>query len=193
MKIENIKKYIKNSPVNSAFLAIIIIYFIIVTLGGGTTDIDTLIKFGALYPPLVSEFNEYYRLVTSIFMHIGITHLFFNGYALYVFGTQIERLIGHKKYLAFFLLTGIAGNTATYFFNFISVSAGASGSLFGVLGAFLYLIIHHKDMVTKEGKKNILTLLGINLLITIAIPNISVTAHFGGFIMGYLASFIFIK
>lgn len=193
MTIENIKSYIKNSPVNSAFLAIVVIYFIILTIGGGSTDIDTLIKFGALFPPSVNEFNQYYRFVTSIFMHIGFTHLLFNGYALYIFGTQIERLIGHKKYLLFFLLTGIAGNVATYFFNFVSVSAGASGSLFGLLGAFFYLIIHHKDMVTKEGKKNILTLLGINLLITLIIPNISVTAHFGGFIMGYLASFIFIK
>lgn len=193
MTIENIKSYIKNSPVNSAFLAIVVIYFIILTIGGGSTDIDTLIKFGALFPPFVNEFNQYYRFVTSIFMHIGFTHLLFNGYALYIFGTQIERLIGHKKYLLFFLLTGIAGNVATYFFNFVSVSAGASGSLFGLLGAFFYLIIHHKDMVTKEGKKNILTLLGINLLITLIVPNISVTAHFGGFIMGYLASFIFIK
>lgn len=193
MRIESIKEYIKKSPVNASLLAIIIIYFIILTLGGGSTDIETLIKFGALYPPFVAEFNEYYRLVTSVFMHIGITHLLFNGYALYVFGTQIERLMGHRKYLGFFLLTGIGGNLATYFFNFVSVSAGASGSLFGLLGAFFYLIIHHKDMVTKEGKKNILTLLGINLLITIAVPNISVTAHFGGFIMGYLLSFIFIK
>lgn len=193
MRIESIKEYIKKSPVNASLLAIIIIYFIILTLGGGSTDIETLIKFGALYPPFVAEFNEYYRLVTSVFIHIGITHLLFNGYALYVFGTQIERLMGHRKYLGFFLLTGIGGNLATYFFNFVSVSAGASGSLFGLLGAFFYLIIHHKDMVTKEGKKNILTLLGINLLITIAVPNISVTAHFGGFIMGYLLSFIFIK
>ena len=193
MRIESIKEYIKKSPVNASLLAIIIIYFIILTLGGGSTDIETLIKFGALYPPFVAEFNEYYRLVTSVFMHIGITHLLFNGYALYIFGTQIERLMGHRKYLGFFLLTGIGGNLATYFFNFVSVSAGASGSLFGLLGAFFYLIIHHKDMVTKEGKKNILTLLGINLLITIAVPNISVTSHFGGFIMGYLLSFIFIK
>lgn len=193
MRIENIKRYIKTSPVNSTFLAIIIVYFIIITLGGGTTNVETLVKFGAFFPPFITQFNQYYRFVTSIFIHIGVTHLFFNGYALYIFGTQIEKLMGHKKYILFFLLTGIVGNIATYFLNPTSVSAGASGSLFGLLGVFLYLIIHHKDMITKEGRKSILQLLGLNLLITIIIPNISITAHLGGLITGYLASFVFIK
>ncbi len=193
MTIESIKRYIKRSPVNSSFIAIIILYFIIITIGGGTTDTRTLVKYGAFFPPLISEANQYYRFITSIFIHIGITHLIFNTYALYIFGTQIERLMGHKKYILFFLITGIGGNIATYFFNFVSVSAGASGSLFGLLGVFLYLIIHHKDMITIEGRKSILQLLGINLLITVAIPNISITAHLGGLVIGYLASFIFIK
>lgn len=193
MGIQNIKRYLKRSPVNATFLATIIVYFIIITLGGGSTNVRTLIKYGAFFPPFIAELGQYYRFITSIFIHIGITHLLFNGYALYIFGTQIERLMGHKKYILFFLLTGIGGNIATYFFNPISVSAGASGSLFGLLGVFLYLIRHHKNMITPEGRKSILKLLGINLLITVIVPNISVTAHFGGFIVGYLASFIFIK
>lgn len=193
MNMENIKRYIKRSPVTSSFLLIIVIYFAIITLGGGSTDIETLVKYGAFFPPFISELNQYYRFITSIFIHIGFTHLFFNGYALYVFGTQIERLMGAKKYAVFFLLTGISGNIATFFFNYISVSAGASGSLFGLFGAFFYLIIHHKDMITKEGRKSILSLLGINLVLTIVVPNISITAHLGGFVIGYLASYVFIK
>ena len=93
--------YIKKTPANAGFLAIIIVYFIIMTLNGGTTDTLTLVKFGALFPPLVKEYGQYYRLVTSIFIHIGLTHLLFNGYALYIFGTQIERLMGFKKYILF--------------------------------------------------------------------------------------------
>lgn len=193
MSLEGIKRYIKKSPVNSTFLGIIIAYFIIITLGGGTTNTETLVRYGAFFPPFISEFNQYYRFITSIFIHIGITHLIFNSYALYIFGTQIERLMGHKKYILFFLITGIGGNVATYFFNFVSVSAGASGSLFGLLGAFLYLILHHKEMITSEGRKSILQLLGINLLITVAIPNISITAHLGGLVVGYIASFIFLN
>ena len=193
MNRENIKNYLKNSPVNSMFLGIIVIYFIIMTLAGGTTDTEVLLRFGAFAPPLVLEFNQYYRFITSIFIHIGFTHLLFNGYALYIFGTQIERLMGPKKYLLFFLITGVGGNLATYFFNFVSISAGASGSLFGLLGAFFYIIIYHKNMMTREGKNGILRLLAINLIITLIVPNISVTAHLGGFAIGFLASYVFIK
>lgn len=181
------------SKVTFALLAIMIVYFIFLTLNGGSTNTETLIKYGAFVPPYIVFFNQYYRFITSIFMHIGLMHLFFNGYALYIFGPQIERLMGAKKYLLFFLLAGLGGNIATFFFQFESVSAGASGSLFGLFGAFLYLVYRHKDMVTPEGRKSILSLLGVNLLLTIAVPSISITAHLGGLIIGYLLSYIFIK
>lgn len=193
MRKENLIEQYKKSPVTFTFLGIIIVYFIIMSLNGGTTNSLNLLRFGALYPPFMLRFNQYYRLITAIFIHIGIMHLFFNSYALYIFGTQIERVMGSLKYLIFFLLAGIGGNIVTYFFNFDSISAGASGSLFGILGAFVYLIRHHKNMITPEGRKSILMLLGINLLITIVTPSISITAHFGGLIIGYFLSYIFIK
>ncbi len=193
MFIEKLKKLYEKSKVTFTLLAIMIVYFIFMSLNGGTTNIQTLIKYGAMVPPFVSEYNEYYRFVTSIFIHIGITHILFNGYALYVFGPQIEGLMGPKKYLLFFILTGIGGNIATYIFNYQSVSAGASGSLFGLFGAFLYLVVRHPNIVTPQGKKSILQLLGINLLLTFAVPSISITAHLGGLIIGFLLSFIFIK
>lgn len=183
----------KRSKVTFTFLTIIIVYFIVITLNGGTTDVETLVRFGALYPPFILQYNQYYRFVTSIFIHIGIMHILFNGYALYIFGPQIERLMGAKKYLLFFLLTGIGGNIVTFFFNFVSISAGASGSLFGLFGAFLYLVHRHKDMVTPEGRKSILRLLGINLALTMLVPSISITAHLGGLVIGYLLSYAFIK
>lgn len=193
MRREKLTRLIKESPVTFTFLVIMIIYFIIITLNGGTNDIETLVRFGAFFPPFIFKYNEYYRFVTSIFIHIGIMHLFFNGYALYIFGTQIEGLIGKIKYLIFFLLTGLAGNLATYYFNPISVSAGASGSLFGLFGAFVYLIHRHKEMITPEGRKSIISLLGVNLAITVLVPSVSITAHLGGLIAGYVLSYIFIK
>lgn len=191
--VDKLKKFYDKSKVTFILLTIMIVYFIFMTLNGGTTDVETLIKYGALFPPAIVQYNQYYRFITSIFIHIGISHIFFNGYALYAFGTQIEKLMGAKKYLIFFLLTGIGGNLATFFFNFISVSAGASGSLFGLFGAFLYLIHRHPNVVTPEGRKSILSLLGINLALTVLVPSISITAHLGGFIMGYLLSYGFIK
>lgn len=193
MKKRNLIEKYKRTPVTFTLLGVIIVYFIIMTVNGGTTDTKTLVRFGALYPPLVLFYGEYYRLITSVFIHIGVMHLFFNSYALYIFGTQIERVMGKVKYLIFFLLTGIGGNIVTFFFSFETISAGASGSLFGILGAFVYLIQHHKDMITPEGRKSILKLLGLNLVITFISPSISITAHLGGLIIGYLLSYIFIK
>ncbi len=198
MLMEKLINFYKRSKVTFILLTIMIIYFIFITLNGGTTNLEALVKYGALYSPFVIMYKEYYRFITSIFIHIGITHIFFNGYALYIFGPQIERLMGAKKYLLFFLLTGIGGNLVTFFFEFISmeftsVSAGASGSLFGLFGGFLYLIHRHSDIVTPGGRKQILSLLGINLLLTILVPNISTTAHLGGLVIGYLLSYIFIK
>ena len=190
---DKIINFYKKNPVTSTLLTIMIVYFIFLTLNGGSTNIETLVKYGAFFPPLVVAGNQYYRFITSIFMHIGIMHIFFNGYALYIFGPQLERLMGAKKYLLFFLLTGIGGNIVTFFFNFTSVSAGASGSLFGLFGAFLYLVHRHRDMVTPEGRQSIIRLLVINLILTVAVPSISVTAHLGGLIIGYLLSYGFIK
>lgn len=190
---DRITSLYKKSKVTLSLLVIMIIYFIFISLNGGTTNSMALVKYGAFFPPFIVEFNEYYRFVTAIFIHIGFSHILFNGYALYVFGPQIEMLMGQKKYLLFFLLTGIGGNIATFFFNYASISAGASGSLFGLFGAFLYLVRRHPNMVTPEGRKSILSLLGVNLLLTFLVPSISITAHLGGLIIGYLLSYVFIK
>lgn len=191
--MEAIKDFYKKSKVTFIFLASMIVYFIIMTLNGGSTDAETLVKYGAFYPPYIVAFNQYYRFITSIFIHIGISHILFNGYALYIFGPQIEMLMGKKKYLLFFLLTGIGGNLLTFFFNFNSISAGASGSLFGLFGAFLYLVHRHPNMITPSGRKDIISLLVVNLILTIVVPSISITAHLGGLAIGYLLSYIFIK
>lgn len=193
MILERLKDFYNRSKITFTLLSIMVVYFVFMTLNGGTTNGQNLVRYGAMYGPFVLGFNQYYRFISSIFIHIGIMHLFFNGYALYVFGPQIERLMGPRKYLLFFILTGIGGNIATFFFNFSVVSAGASGSLFGLFGAFLYLVVRHPNMVTPAGKKSILQLLGINLLLTFAVPSISITAHLGGLVIGFLASFIFVK
>lgn len=190
---EKLTSFYKKSKVTFILLSIMIIYFIWITFNGGTTNPKALIRYGAMYPPYVLAYNEYYRFITAIFIHIGITHILFNGYALYAFGPQIERLMGPKKYLLFFFLTGVGGNIITFFFNFKTISAGASGSLFGLFGVFLYLIHRHKYMITPEGRKSILSLLGVNLLLTLAVPSISTTAHIGGLVIGYLLSYLFVK
>lgn len=193
MLSERLTFFYRRSKVTFIFLTIMVVYFIFITLNGGTTNVETLVRYGAFYPPFVVMYREYYRFITSIFIHIGAAHIFFNGYALYIFGPQIERLIGPKKFLLFFLLTGAGGNLATFLFNFTSVSAGASGSLFGIFGAFLYLVRRHSHLVAPGGKRQIFSLLIVNLVLTFLVPSISTTAHLGGLAMGYLLSYVFIR
>lgn len=90
--------------------------------------------FGAQYGPLVS-LGQWYRIVTAMFMHGGFLHLAFNMYALYILGSNAEALYGTYKFLSFYLLSGIVGNIATQFFYYDSLSVGASGAIFGLVGA----------------------------------------------------------
>ncbi len=191
--IDKIKDFYKRSKVTAIFLTIMLGYFVFLSLNGGSTDSYTLAKYGAFFPPIIKEYGEYYRFISSIFIHIGLSHIFFNSYALTILGPQLEYIMGGKKYFLFFLLTGFFGNLATYVFNFNSLSAGASGSLFGLLGAMLFLTRKYKDFISPQVKNSILQVVGINLVLTIVVPSISVTAHLGGLISGFLLSFIFFK
>ncbi len=90
--------------------------------------------FGAQYGPLVSQ-GQWYRIITAMFMHGGFLHLAFNMYALYILGSNAEALYGTYKFLSFYLLSGIVGNIATQIFYYDSLSVGASGAIFGLVGA----------------------------------------------------------
>jgi membrane associated rhomboid family serine protease len=114
-------------------LGIIVIVFIIETLIGGSTETDVLIRLGAKVTPLVAA-GEYWRLLTAMFLHIGIVHVLFNGYALVAIGTELERILGWRRFLAIYLLSGLFGGLASYAF-IASLSAGASGAIFGIIGA----------------------------------------------------------
>ncbi|MFA7412551.1 MAG: rhomboid family intramembrane serine protease [Tissierellaceae bacterium] len=190
--MDKIINYYKRNKVTFILLAIMIVYFIFISVNGGTTKVEPLVKYGALYPPYILKYHQYYRFITAIFIHIGPVHILLNGYALYILGPQMERLMGPKRYLFFFLLSGLGGNMATFFFNFVSVSAGASGSLFGIFGALLYIIHRHRDLISPPARKSILQLLIVNLLFTLALPGISTTAHLGGLLIGYILSYRFI-
>lgn len=90
--------------------------------------------FGAQFGPLVSG-GQWYRIVTAMFMHGGFLHLAFNMYALYILGSNAEALYGTYRFLSFYLLSGIVGNIATQIFYYDALSVGASGAIFGLVGA----------------------------------------------------------
>ena len=152
---------------------------------GGSTNTEVLIRMGAKVTPLIAA-GEYWRLFTSMFLHIGVMHLAFNGYALLAIGTELERLFGHGRFLAIYLLSGLMGSLASYAFSY-SLAAGASGAIFGLIGALGAFFAIHRERLGTWGRNrlmNIVFLIGLNLFLGFTRPGIDNLAHIGGLLAG---------
>jgi rhomboid protease GluP len=167
-------------------LGIILVVFALETLAGGSTNTEVLVRLGAKVNPLIAA-GEYWRLFTSMFLHIGIMHLAFNGYALVAIGTELERLLGWQRFLTIYILSGLFGGLASYAFS-NSLSAGASGAIFGVIGALAAFFLRHRQQLGTWGQRrlaNIAFLLVINLFLGFTQPGIDNLAHLGGLLSGF--------
>ncbi|WP_082407016.1 rhomboid family intramembrane serine protease [Bacillus sp. JCM 19041] len=131
--------------------------------------------------------GEWWRLVTSMFLHIGMLHLLFNGMALYFLGSAVEQLFGSFRFLMIYFLAGIFGSIVSFAFN-DSVSAGASGALFGCFGALLYFGLKQPNLFFRTLGRNIFFLLLFNLVLGFIVPGIDNGAHIGGLIGGFLTA-----
>jgi rhomboid protease GluP len=166
-------------------LGILVAVFLVETLLGGSTDTEVLIRLGAKVTPLIAA-GEYWRLFTSMFLHIGLMHLAFNGYALFVLGTELERLYGSGRFLAIYLLSGLFGSLFSYTFS-ESLSAGASGAVFGLVGALAAFFTLQRKLLGDYGRKrliNIGIIVALNLFWGLSQPGIDNWAHMGGLISG---------
>src|ERR671939_386096 len=138
---------------------------------------------GALWGPAV-EHGDWWRLLTSAFLHYGPIHLFMNMLALYWFGTALELRLGAARYLALYLVSGLAGSAGALLVDPLVPTVGASGAIFGILGAGLVLE-RQRDYVFGGGA---LAVILINLVFTFTVPNISIGGHLGGLVGGALAT-----
>ncbi len=186
------KKYEKTfSPkkivITPAIIAInIFIFLAMYIFGNGSTDINTLIAFGANFGPLVKN-GELFRLVTAAFLHIGVIHLAVNMYSLHLIGNQIENYFGKTKYLIIYLGSAIVGSLLSVVLT-DSVSAGASGAIFGLLGSLLYFGYHYRLYLGSVLKDRIIPIIIFNLVLGFMISGIDNAAHIGGLIGGILLS-----
>lgn len=166
----------------------LIVFGLMYVFGNGSENIDTLIKFGANYAPLTKS-GEYYRLITSAFLHIGVIHLLCNLYALYVIGPQIEQFFGRVKYILIYLFSAIMGSLFTLVLSGDStVSAGASGAIFGLFGAILYFGYTYRGYIGNAIISQIVPVVLLNLFIGLTSTNIGNAAHIGGLVGGYVMS-----
>ncbi len=175
------------TKVNTLLIAVNIIYFLVLEFTGSSLDIHHMIDFGALQRKYVLEYGQYYRLVTAMFMHYGIGHISGNMLILYLIGDNLERAIGSIKYLFFYLVTGVIANCATLFYDRpSSVSAGASGAVFAVMGALLYILILNKGRLEDLTAQRIGATLLISFYSGLRATNVGNIAHFNGALFGFV-------
>ena len=146
-----------------------------------------VLQRGALIPALVAQ-GEWWRLITSVFLHSGIAHLGFNMLALYFLGSFTEEAFGRSRFFALYLLSGISGGLAyLYFGGFDQAAVGASGAIFGLLGGVLGYALRRGTFSWQNPLiRQLLILLALNLYLGFSIPNISNTAHLGGLAGGFV-------
>lgn len=170
-----------------------IIVFLALMLSGASlfqVDAPTLYNFGGLVNyDSMSNNGELIRIVTSLFVHGGLIHLLLNLYSLYIIGPQLESFFGKTKFLLIYLGSGIVGNLFSMLFqgDYV-VSVGASGAIFGLLGALLYFGYHYRVYLSGVIKSQIIPLIILNLFIGFSLSGINNVAHIGGLLGGYLTA-----
>ncbi|SDH49570.1 rhomboid protease GluP [Alteribacillus persepolensis] len=167
-------------------LTAILLMFFLIEQAGSSTDILTLIEFGAKYNPAILE-GEWWRLFSAMFLHIGFFHLFMNSLALFYLGTAVERIYGTFRFIFIYFTAGLFGSLASFAFN-EQISAGASGAIFGCFGALLYFGFIHRKLFFRSMGMNVILILAVNLAFGFMVPAVDNGAHIGGLIGGFLAS-----
>ncbi|MFD3447729.1 rhomboid family intramembrane serine protease [Microbacteriaceae bacterium 4G12] len=168
------------------FVVTQIIMFALLQWYGGSTNTETLIRFGAKYNPLILQ-GEWWRFITPIFLHIGFLHLLMNTVALYYIGNQVERIVGNVRFIIIYLFAGISGSVLSFVLS-SSVAAGSSGAIFGCFGALVYIALTHSKLFSKSVMQSVLTLIGVNLIFGFVMPGIDNAGHIGGLVGGFLAA-----
>lgn len=178
--IESVFK-MKYPIVTYLLIALNVILYVIPVL---TNSYDTIINNFCVYGPLIKA-GQYYRIITGVFLHGGILHLAFNCYALYVIGSQLESYLGKVRYLIIYLFSAVTASLFSMIFN-SNPSIGASGAIFGLMGALVYFGYHYRVYLGNVLKSQIIPLILFNLLIGALSTGIDNFAHIGGLIGGLL-------
>lgn len=170
------------------FLGINILIFLLMSLAGGSMNLPTMLAFGAKHNAAIDN-GQWWRFITPIFIHIGLIHLFFNSYALWMVGPQVEKLYGPARFVLLYVGTGVAGVAASYFYNPGVPSAGASGAIFGLFGVLLVFGLRYRNSIPPFFKRavgtGVLPVIIINLIIGFTMSQfIDNSAHLGGLLAG---------
>ncbi len=183
--------------INGVLIAVNILYFFWLEFHGSTENAAFMVEHGAMYVPLVVREGEYYRLLTAVFMHFGISHLVNNMVILFVLGDNLERALGKVKYLVFYLICGVGANVFSMVVSIreyeLAVSAGASGAIFGVIGGLLYVVIRNRGRLEDLSTRQLALFVVCSLYFGFTSTGIDNAAHVGGLVLGSLLAAIFYR
>lgn len=178
----------RHSPVTIAIIAVIAVVFVFEVLAGGSQVPAVLVSLGAIVPGLFAR-GEYWRLLAAMFLHIGALHLLLNLWALYQLGGVYELLFGSRRFALVYFVTGLTASVASALFTG-GIAAGASGAIFGVLGALIVSIRRSPRFRQAAWSRGLVQQLmlwaGINIVIGFSMPGIDNSAHIGGFVAGLI-------
>jgi rhomboid protease GluP len=183
----NVRLPLQKPRVVYVFLALIGLVFVAELALGGSQNQETLRRLGAQVNPLVAV-GELWRLVAAMFLHIGLQHILFNGWALFSVGREVEAMYGSAWFVVIYFAAGLAGNIGYYWLGDSILSAGASGAVFGLIGAEAAFFLINRSLFGKLGSQrlgNLGVLIAINLVFGFTVPGINNIAHLGGLIMGF--------
>lgn len=180
---------LRRAPFTATLLALIAAVFLVETALGGSTRQGVLLLLGANRWPLD---GDWWRLLASMFLHIGLLHVAVNGWALYQLGALFEIWVGWKRMAAVYFASGVLGSAASLWFTLRpaegpTLSAGASGAIFGILGALIAFLFRRRDRLTPQAKSLLFQLLfwaGLNVFLGFTAAGIDNSAHMGGFATG---------
>lgn len=169
----------------AVFVATIVYGWVVYGTWNGSQNINVLVDMGAKVNEYIA-LGEWWRLLTAMFLHIGVLHLMFNLYALYAIGALVEGYFGHLRFAVIYLLGGLFGSLASYAFS-SSISAGASGAIFAITGAAGVYFFRYRDNFGSRGRavlQNIILVLVINLAFGLAGQGVDNWGHIGGLVGG---------
>jgi rhomboid protease GluP len=172
-------------------MGLLIVVFVIETLAGGSEQPRVLVNLGANYAPYVTA-GEYWRLFTANFLHIGLMHIAFNLYALYIVGTEVEMFYGPWRFLVIYLLSGLSGAIASYAFTY-GLSAGASTAVFGLIGTLVAFFTRNRAVfgeMSRTRLTNLIVVIAINLFYGLSVSFIDMWGHVGGFVGGFILGWL---
>jgi rhomboid protease GluP len=188
-----------SATVTLGIMALNVAMFVLMTITGVSfldPSVDSLIKWGANYGPLTLG-GQWWRMFTSLFLHIGVIHLLCNMVVLASIGPFIETLAGSTAYLILYIVAGLGGGAASLAWHPWTVSAGASGAIFGLYGALLAFLLRHRNSIPPEVlvplRKGAIVFVGYNVLYGLFRPDVDLTAHFGGLITGFLVGLVLVE